>query len=131
MRATISLTPDDPRLEQQWDATVRDGHIQVNVDLSTLPELAVPRPIAAKSPAPVDTPPPLNIVILLVGSRGDVQPYIALSSVLQPHHNVRIGTHLAFKELVENAGLGFYDIGGDPAELMAYMVKSGYRLPVL
>lgn len=57
---------------------------------------------------------------------GDVQPYLALASRLIKHHKVRIGTHAAFKSLVESHGVGFYDIGGDPAELMAYMVKSEF-----
>ncbi|KIW96531.1 uncharacterized protein Z519_03600 [Cladophialophora bantiana CBS 173.52] len=73
---------------------------------------------------------PLNIVIQIVGSRGDVQPFVALGQELQRYgHRVRLATHNVFRQFVENAGLEFYSIGGDPAELMAYMVKNPGLLP--
>lgn len=34
-------------------------------------------------------------------------------------HRVRIATHNVFQDFVRSAGLEFYPIGGDPAELMA------------
>lgn len=90
--------------------------------------------------------PRMRIVIMIVGSRGqhrvlvcngaysllildswigDVQPYIALGKKLQGDgHRVRIGTHATFHDFVTGSGLEFYPIGGDPAELMSYMVKS-------
>lgn len=76
-------------------------------------------------------PPPLNIVIHVVGSRGDVQPFVALGQTLQKiyHHRVRLATHLVFKDFVEKNGLEFFSIGGDPAELMAFMVKNPGLIP--
>ncbi|PYH76778.1 UDP-glucose,sterol transferase [Aspergillus uvarum CBS 121591] len=72
----------------------------------------------------------LNIVIQVVGSRGDVQPFIALGKVLKSHgHRVRLATHLAFREVIEDEGLEFFSIGGDPAELMAFMVKNPGLMP--
>ncbi|KAM0490255.1 hypothetical protein ACHAP8_011729 [Fusarium lateritium] len=72
----------------------------------------------------------LNIVIQVVGSRGDVQPFVALGTELQRHgHRVRLATHGHFDKFVRDAGLEFYSIGGDPAELMAYMVKNPGLLP--
>ncbi|CAG8279064.1 unnamed protein product [Penicillium salamii] len=72
----------------------------------------------------------LNIVIQIVGSRGDVQPFIALGNALQKHgHRVRIATHDVFAEFVHKSGLEFYPIGGDPTELMAYMVKNPGLIP--
>jgi UDP:flavonoid glycosyltransferase YjiC (YdhE family) len=72
----------------------------------------------------------LNIVIQVVGSRGDVQPFIAVGNELQKHgHRVRLATHNVFEDFVRNAGLEFYSIGGDPAELMAYMVKNPGLIP--
>ena len=77
-----------------------------------------------------DSVPGLNIVIQVVGSRGDVQPFVALGSELLRHgHRVRLATHDAFSEFVGKAGLEFYPIGGDPAELMAYMVKNPGLIP--
>ncbi|RAH69469.1 putative UDP-glucose,sterol transferase [Aspergillus aculeatinus CBS 121060] len=72
----------------------------------------------------------LNIVVQVVGSRGDVQPFIALGKVLKSHgHRVRLATHLAFREVIEDEGLEFFSIGGDPAELMAFMVKNPGLMP--
>ena len=63
---------------------------------------------------------PLNIVIQVVGSRGDVQPFVALGEELKSYgHRIRLATHDVFKEFVQSAGLEFYPIGGDPTELMA------------
>ncbi|ETN45715.1 uncharacterized protein HMPREF1541_09548 [Cyphellophora europaea CBS 101466] len=76
-------------------------------------------------------PGPLNIVIQVVGSRGDVQPFVALGLVLknQYGHRIRLATHGTFKKFVEDNGLEFFDIGGDPAELMAFMVKNPGLIP--
>jgi hypothetical protein len=75
-------------------------------------------------------PPRLNIVIQVVGSRGDVQPFIALGMALKERgHRVRLATHLAFRDFVQDHGLEFFSIGGDPAELMAFMVKNPGLLP--
>ena len=65
-----------------------------------------------------------------MGSRGDVQPFIALGNELQRHgHRVRLATHDVFESFVRGSGLEFYPIGGDPAELMAYMVKNPGLIP--
>ncbi|KAI0487705.1 sterol glucosyltransferase [Xylaria cf. heliscus] len=72
----------------------------------------------------------LNIVIQVVGSRGDVQPFIALGNELQKDgHRVRLATHNTFEKFVLDSGLEFYPIGGDPSELMAYMVKNPGLIP--
>ncbi|KAF5871600.1 putative sterol glucosyltransferase protein [Botrytis fragariae] len=85
-----------------------------------LPETKENRPWAVK----------LNIVIQVVGSRGDVQPFIALGNELQKHgHRVRIATHDQFEDFVRQANLEFYPIGGNPAELMAFMVKNPGLIP--
>ena len=76
----------------------------------------------------------LNIVIQVVGSRGDVQPFIALGHELRRYgHRVRIATHDMFEDFVRNSGSGleFYPIGGNPSELMAYMVKNPGLIPSL
>ncbi|KAH4809584.1 hypothetical protein HBH61_110370 [Parastagonospora nodorum] len=76
-------------------------------------------------------PPPLNVVIQVVGSRGDVQPFVALGKVLKDTygHRVRLATHPTFKDFVIENGLEFFSIGGDPAELMAFMVKNPGLMP--
>ncbi|KAJ6163999.1 Sterol 3-beta-glucosyltransferase [Penicillium chermesinum] len=84
----------------------------------------------AEAAIPVFCDVKLNIVIQIVGSRGDVQPFIALGNALQSHgHRVRIATHDVFADFVRKSYLEFFPIGGDPAKLMAYMVKNPGLLP--
>ena len=72
----------------------------------------------------------LNIVIQVVGSRGDVQPFVALGKELQEYgHRVRLSTHLSFRKDVIEMGLEFFNIGGNPEELMAFMVQNPGLLP--
>lgn len=78
--------------------------------------------------------PKLNIVIMVIGSRGDVQPFLKIGKVLKERygHRVRIATHPAFRDFVEkDSGLEFFSVGGDPAELMAFMVKNPGMIPTL
>ncbi|KAK1625678.1 UDP-glucose,sterol transferase [Colletotrichum phormii] len=84
-------------------------------------------------------PMPLNIVVQVVGSRGDVQPFLALAPALQKAgHRVRIATHPQFSSLVLESNtsvpaspnkIEFFPVGGDPADLMAYMVESPSLIP--
>ncbi|KAL6497693.1 hypothetical protein OROHE_027018 [Orobanche hederae] len=74
--------------------------------------------------------PPLQVVMLIVGTRGDVQPFVAIGKRLQADgHRVRLATHSNFKEFVMSAGLEFFPLGGDPKVLAAYMVKHKGFLP--
>ncbi|KAI1138122.1 glycosyltransferase family 1 protein [Hypoxylon sp. FL0543] len=96
---------------------------------STLPPAYIPPSLGGQ---PGQTPPPrLNVVIQIVGSRGDVQPFVALGQVLKNTygHRVRVATHATFAKFVEENGLEFFNIGGDPAELMAFMVKNPGLMP--
>lgn len=78
-------------------------------------------------------PPAMNVVIQVVGSRGDVQPFVALGILLKTkyHHRVRLATHPIFKDFVESNGLEFFSIGGDPAELMDFMVRNRGLVPTM
>lgn len=88
---------------------------------------------STRSHVPLDQPSPvsLNVVIHVVGSRGDVQPFVALGQVLKNtyRHRVRLATHPVFKDFVESNGLEFFSVGGDPAALMAFMVKNPSLIP--
>ncbi|KAK3357606.1 CHIP6 protein [Lasiosphaeria hispida] len=78
--------------------------------------------------------PKLNIVIMVIGSRGDAQPFLKIGKVLKEQygHRVRIATHPAFRDFVEkDSGLEFFSVGGDPSELMAFMVKNPGMIPTL
>lgn len=73
--------------------------------------------------------PPMFIVILVVGTRGDVQPFVYLGLELQRRgHTVRIGTHQEYRDFIVGEGLLFYPLGGDPRKLSEYMVKTKGRL---
>ena len=73
--------------------------------------------------------PPLAIAMLIVGSRGDVQPFIPIARRLAlDGHRVRLATHAVFREFVESHGIEFFPLAGDPRELMEYMVMTGGRL---
>jgi UDP:flavonoid glycosyltransferase YjiC (YdhE family) len=62
----------------------------------------------------------MKIVILTFGSRGDVQPMLALGLGLQAAgHQVRIATHQVFEEFVRSVGLEFAEITGDPQQALA------------
>lgn len=104
-----------------------------------------PRPSCPSGSAPDDTATPcvspedddrfplrLNIVIQVVGSRGDVQPFVTLGKTLkQQGHRVRLATHMIFKDFISEHGLEFFCIGGDPAELMSFMVRNSGIIPDL
>ncbi|MCJ1479192.1 hypothetical protein MMC13_007876 [Lambiella insularis] len=131
-----------------------DGRVNINIDQKSqrLSNLLVPalrsqlslQHVDQPSPHPPgyvpaslggvagQTPPPsLNVVIHVVGSRGDVQPFVALGKVLKETHGhrVRLATHPVFRTFIEENGLEFFSIGGDPAELMAFMVKNPGLMP--
>ncbi|KAH8879710.1 sterol glucosyltransferase [Thozetella sp. PMI_491] len=133
-----------------WKPALRDdGRVDINTDSKLAKTLSLILP-SSKNPAFQDfedpPPPPfvafpaadappisvvkLNIVIQVVGSRGDVQPFVALGNELQKHgHRVRLATHNTFENFVRASGLEFYPIGGDPADLMAYMVRNPGLIP--
>ncbi|KAF5784700.1 putative sterol 3-beta-glucosyltransferase [Helianthus annuus] len=76
------------------------------------------------------TVPKLNIAVLVVGTRGDVQPFLAMSKRLQEFgHQVRLATHANFRSFVESAGVDFYPLGGDPRILAGYMARNKGLIP--
>ena len=68
----------------------------------------------------------LRITCLTIGSRGDVQPYIALcKGLLAEGHKPKIATHREFESWVRQHGIDFAPVEGDPAELMRICVENG------
>jgi UDP:flavonoid glycosyltransferase YjiC (YdhE family) len=89
-------------------------------------------PTSASQSTPIKSRPKLklNIVIHCVGSRGDVQPFIALGNrLLKDGHRIRLASHDLFADSARASGIDFFPVGGDPADLMAYMVKNPGLLP--
>lgn len=69
--------------------------------------------------------PSKHFVCLTIGSRGDVQPYIALGKGLQKEgHRVTIVTHEEYKEWVTGFGIDHRTAGGDPGALMKLSVEN-------
>jgi hypothetical protein len=137
--------PDSPLPDALLDDTsniLDDGRVSINLDSKLAQVFAQLIELNDEEPPPSPPPAyssasdyeswqlPLNIVIQVVGSRGDVQPLVALGTELQRYgHRVRLATHSVFKDFVQDAGLEFYSIGGDPAELMAvwHSLSRGFR----
>lgn len=121
-------------------ATVKhDGTVEFEVPADAIPQPIAVDPDDSKNGACPDEAidgvdlqyiPPMQIVMLIVGTRGDVQPFVAIAKRLQDYgHRVRLATHANFKEFVLTAGLEFYPLGGDPKVLAEYMVKNKGFLP--
>ncbi|KAL1543699.1 sterol 3beta-glucosyltransferase [Salvia divinorum] len=74
--------------------------------------------------------PKLKIAVLVVGTRGDVQPFLAVARRLQAYgHHVRLATHSNFRGFVKSAGVDFYPLGGDPRILAGYMARNKGLIP--
>ncbi|KAJ7212149.1 glycosyltransferase family 1 protein [Mycena pura] len=68
---------------------------------------------------------PKHYVCLTIGSRGDVQPYIALGlGLIKEGHTVTIVTHEEYKPWIESFGIKHKQAGGDPGALMKLSVEN-------
>ncbi|KAH9288833.1 hypothetical protein KI387_032950, partial [Taxus chinensis] len=121
-------------------AMVKDGTVEFDVNGSARyaadlfgPSIETPRDVEEEEDeddGEKRSVPPLQIAMLIVGTRGDVQPFVAIGKHLQEYgHRVRLATHSNFEEFVLTAGLEFYPLGGDPKVLAEYMVKNKGFLP--
>jgi sterol 3beta-glucosyltransferase len=79
----------------------------------------------------------MRIAIIAPGSRGDVQPYIALGKGLDnAGHAVRLVTHQNFKALVNSNGLEFWPVEGSVQDIaqskeMRELLEKGNFLAVM
>lgn len=68
----------------------------------------------------------MRLTILAVGTRGDVQPMLALGRGLRAAgHQVRIGTHENFAANVEACGLEYRKLASDPTRIVQSVAPSG------
>jgi hypothetical protein len=106
-------------LFKEQEIPTDDEDICVEPDFSSLVDVAN-----------VISPPKMSVVILVVGTRGDVQPFVYLGQALQRDgHRVRLATHAEYRDdVVAKGGLEFFPLGGDPKKLSEYMVKTAGRL---
>lgn len=72
--------------------------------------------------------PPLKLTILALGSRGDVQPIVALGRGLaDAGYTVRMVTMRNFEAIVRQQGLDFLPVDGDAQALTNAMINDGGR----
>ncbi|KAH9042076.1 UDP-Glycosyltransferase/glycogen phosphorylase [Lactarius pseudohatsudake] len=99
---------------------------------STVQRQHLPHALKSVFPKAINLPeevllsmPSKHFACLTIGSRGDVQPYIALGRGLQKEgHRVTIVTHEEYKEWVTGFGLEHRTAGGDPGALMKLSVEN-------
>jgi len=124
----VSTTPYFDRSLQQMESESVQAWISAEMQLKrTLTHHIVSAAAAAKVLG-IDRPhltPRLQVLVLCVGSNGDVQALLAIARGLQQvGHQCRFATHMAFKEAVEAAGLEFFPLATmqeghwDPAHLL-------------
>src|SRR5690606_13979894 len=59
----------------------------------------------------------MKISVLCGGTRGDVQPYVALAESLSGRgHDVTLATHAPFRTMAEARGIEFVGLPGDPRQ---------------
>lgn len=69
----------------------------------------------------------MRIVLATGGSRGDVQPYLALGSELRRReHEVVVLTYGAYEGMVDALGLSFAELSGDPQEIVENLTEAGH-----
>ncbi len=62
----------------------------------------------------------MHLVIVTSGSRGDVQPYLALALRAQrAGHRVTLATHETFRQWIEGFGVPFRPLHGDPRRMLS------------
>jgi UDP:flavonoid glycosyltransferase YjiC (YdhE family) len=61
----------------------------------------------------------MRVAIITIGTRGDIQPHIALGQGFQAvGYEVKVVTFQAFESFVRDSGLDFAAVSGDLASLM-------------
>ena len=68
----------------------------------------------------------MKITVLTYGSRGDIQPFLALSlRLMERGHIVKVAAPFRFKKFVEERGVGFVPLAGDPEDLSRRLNNAG------
>lgn len=98
-----------------------------SLEVPSIPKEAInllPKIVNA-APGMVHRVSPMKIICLTIGSRGDVQPYLALCKGLQKQgHECIIVSHAEYEDWVAKYGIAFRPAGGDPSVLMKLNVET-------
>jgi sterol 3beta-glucosyltransferase len=66
----------------------------------------------------------MHLTIVTLGSRGDIQPYVALGSGLRSAgYEIALATHREFEPMIMSYDLGFREVGTNPREMGRTDVK--------
>ncbi|KXS12214.1 glycosyltransferase family 1 protein [Gonapodya prolifera JEL478] len=106
--------------------------ISISAPPSPSPSASATAPLSPLSPTDTAARPVRHITIFTIGSRGDVQPFIAWGKHLAsaPHnYTVRIATFTEFRSFVLSHGLEFAPVAGDPVLIMAFATEKGMFTP--
>lgn len=117
----LDVNTNDPGLLSTLPVRSVTGIISpLSRTLATIATTNIPLDLLLKLPKTINVPrealhssDPKHFVCLTIGSRGDVQPYIALGLGLQKEgHSVTIVTHEEYKEWIERFGIRHRSAGG-------------------
>ena len=65
----------------------------------------------------------------VVGTRGDVQPFLAVALELKAHgHRVRLAAHATYRMFVETQGIEFYPLGGGSGGAVRVCCEESWHL---
>lgn len=66
-----------------------------------------------------------KVVMLTIGSRGDVQPFVSLGlELIDRGYDVKIVTHSCFEDFIKKHDIEFYPLSCDPRELMRLCISN-------
>ncbi|KAF9013495.1 glycosyltransferase family 1 protein [Cyathus striatus] len=122
--------PSDHLASPTRSATTLLAPLARSVAAATAAAAEIPLEIRQRMPKIINLPRQLivthkrlHVICLTIGSRGDVQPYIALGlGLIKEGHRVTIVTHQEYKEWIEKFGIEHRQAGGDPGALMKLSV---------
>src|SRR5215211_5008134 len=70
----------------------------------------------------------MKITILTYGSRDDVQPFLPLSlRLIEEGHSVKLAAPARFQSLVQEQGIDFVALSGDPEDLSRRLNNAGHN----
>lgn len=136
-RAVSALKITDPKPED-YASTSPALFSPLSRALERARTVQIPPALLSRLPKPINLPPSTlvhipskHFVCLTIGSRGDVQPYIALAlGLMKEGHRVTIVTHEEYKAWCESWGVAHRTAGGDPGALMKLSVENRVGLLV-
>ncbi|KAG8993485.1 hypothetical protein FRB94_010728 [Tulasnella sp. JGI-2019a] len=120
----VQLAPEELSVTQQLAplSKIVERMKTRRIPLDLIPH--IPKPINVPAMQESYRIPPQHFACLTIGSRGDVQPYIALAlGLMKEGHEVTIVTHEEYKLWIEGYGIKHRTAGGDPGALMKLSVE--------